>query len=487
MNLEQKQTMDKNKGGCLACSLLAATVLVLSLIGFVNGVNAGLIIRTATCIAVILVDVIAFSVMKTNPAYRHVCGCASIVLYGVTLATLSVSSMYALAYTIVIVVMLFSDRRMVTIGSAVGVGFLLVRVGVSCAKGTLGIPEALVEVAFLIVACVMANIVVRTQTKHSKENIELVKSGADSQIAISQQIIGLAQELSKKFSEAREVSETLNETMDTTHTSVNEIAESSKMTAESVEQQTAQTSDIQQSIQQVGQQAENIGEISNRTSDSVEEGVTLIERLKEQADEVAKINIETKTTTEALNDSIKDVQAITETILGISSQTNLLALNASIEAARAGEAGKGFAVVADEIRTLSESTRQATEQISEIITRLTQDAQTAAASMLKSAEYAQMQNELIAQTSGKLEDIKKETNELHQGVVQVNGSVQNVIAANTLIMDSISNLSAQSEQVAAATETVLAVSDSSMDALENMNGVLEEISGIAQNMEKVAQ
>ena len=487
MDLQQKQINDKNRGGCLACEFVAGAVLLITVLGFANGITGMLLVRTFICIAVMIVSAVSYRVLKNSEAYRHVCGGTMIVVYVVTLATSEMNGMYAVAYAIAIMVMLFGDRLLVTAGAIVAVIGILIRVIVSGVQGNITVTEAVIEVLFLCVACFLATVVVRTQIKHTEETIGAVKAGAQVQIRTSEDVVKLAGELNQKFVHAKEVSDTLNETMDTTHSSVNEIVESSKMTAESVEQQTMQTADIQQSIQRVGEEAGNIGGISDRTSKTVEEGVALIEKLKQQAVEVEKINIETKATTEALNESIKDVSAITETILGISSQTNLLALNASIEAARAGEAGKGFAVVADEIRTLSENTRQATEQISSIIARLTQDAQIAANSMMQSAEYAQKQNELIEQTGGKLGDIKTETDELREGVIQVNASVQNIVAANTIIMDNISNLSAQSEQVAASTETVLSVSDSSLEALADMNEVLHEISEISKQMEIVAK
>jgi methyl-accepting chemotaxis protein len=68
-----------------------------------------------------------------------------------------------------------------------------------------------------------------------------------------------------------------------------------------------------------------------------------------------------------LNDMAKHIQNFVNRIGGISRQTHLLSLNAGIEAARAGEAGRGFAVVASEVRTLSETAKQATLEISGLI------------------------------------------------------------------------------------------------------------------------
>ncbi|WP_317097297.1 methyl-accepting chemotaxis protein [Clostridium neonatale] len=64
---------------------------------------------------------------------------------------------------------------------------------------------------------------------------------------------------------------------------------------------------------------------------------------------------------------MRKIILILETLGDISKKTNLLSLNASIEAARVGEAGKGFGVVANEIKKLSDSSDEATKNISDII------------------------------------------------------------------------------------------------------------------------
>ncbi len=65
-----------------------------------------------------------------------------------------------------------------------------------------------------------------------------------------------------------------------------------------------------------------------------------------------------------------EIESVVTLISRIASETKLLALNASIEAARAGANGACFAVVAQEVKTLSQGTGDAIENIEKLVERL---------------------------------------------------------------------------------------------------------------------
>lgn len=488
MNLLERQQADKNKIGLFGTVAISTCILLITVLGyFSDNVTPSLTVRLIFSILVIIINVVTYNIYKEQETYKHFACCSLIVLFLVSMFSAPNPAMYAIVYPIAIFVMAFTDSKLVVAGEVLAIVVLLISHGIMISKGTVEVATLVIEMAFVISSCILISKITAMNIKHSEENVEAVKEQADAQLEISENIVVLAKELNQQFEDAKEVSVNLNDLMNRSHDGVSEIALSSKSTADAIEIQTGHTSNIQTSMEEVGEETKNINAILVNMSENVQEGVKMIEDLREQADLVAQINLETNKTTEKLNESIQDVQRITETIFGISNQTNLLALNASIEAARAGEAGKGFAVVADEIRALSEGTKNATEKIGEIISKLTVDANLAAESMVKSAEHANKQHDLIADTQQKLADIKNDTDVLSNGISQVNVAVENVINANVQIMDSIYNISAQSEEVAATTESVLAQSDQSLTSLSDMNQLLSRISDISRDMEQTAK
>lgn len=134
----------------------------------------------------------------------------------------------------------------------------------------------------------------------------------------------------------------------------------SRQTNERVEVAGKASNDASTSVESVAAAAEELSASINDISQQAAHAAGIASRAVNQARE-------TDSTVQGLAQSAGRIGEVVGLINTIAAQTNLLALNATIEAARAGEAGRGFAVVASEVKSLASQTAKATEEISEQI------------------------------------------------------------------------------------------------------------------------
>ncbi|MBP3609072.1 MAG: hypothetical protein J6J42_01895 [Lachnospiraceae bacterium] len=287
-------------------------------------------------------------------------------------------------------------------------------------------------------------------------------------------------ELVTHFDEANGYIAELAEALNKSNLVMQDITSNIEATAAEIQNQSQRCLDIENSTRSAKVQSDTMVEASGKVLGEVASGVEVVDKLHCQAQDVERDNKKTIADVAELNQRTKNVQNILGTIVDISTKTHLLALNAMVEAARAGEAGKGFAVVADEIKILAEQTKKATEDIEVILTELNKDVDSVTESINHSVQITEVQNQLIEKSRGNFAAIDDGVNELMVMMQSFKRVMDSITDASFVISSGITELSANSEEVAAAANDGTCMTNQAVEDMNQVRAALENIYDIAQ-------
>ena len=114
MDLKTRQMIDRNKMGLLATHITAGGVLIIAVLAILGGqINANILFRAIMCVVIMLGNVAGHKYLKTSDKYIHFCCISMIIVYAGTMLSCNEPSMYAVLFSIIILVMLFQNMKII--------------------------------------------------------------------------------------------------------------------------------------------------------------------------------------------------------------------------------------------------------------------------------------------------------------------------------------------------------------------------------------
>lgn len=316
--------------------------------------------------------------------------------------------------------------------------------------------------------------------------ISEVKTLINASTSLADKLGGIVTEVDEHAGILDDSMASLNALAEANSTSTNQIRQvmddlsSTAVTlADNVQSVNAKVNEMGDNMSAINSEAVTLNDNSdkmNRAGQNVSESMTLVLTSSHTASDIIAQLIEQVNET---NKAIASINEAVELISDITSQTNLLSLNASIEAARAGQAGRGFAVVASEIKQLADQSSQGADSIKNMADNILDKSNRSVILTGRMKELAEQEQTDIGNAKESF-DILNRIIEENAAIAQtVMDKTKNLEALKLDIINSVSELSAISEENAASNEEVTA---RVTEIAESVNRISED----AQTVRKVS-
>lgn len=466
---------------CLVCSIMSVAYFV----EFLKGDRTLLYVLVTIVLAMAPVagEFISYKKMHDTKMIKHFVGIGYAILYTFVMFTTNNHFTFVYVIPMLIAITVYNDFKY---SLPIEVGMVIVNVVQLVMFFQKGIytkaDMASVEIQFFVIVLICgiqlyASIV--TEKLNQKKLAEL-KAEHEKTEELLMRIMDTSDKMTQQIAESAQKTASLGESMQAMKESMEEVNSGSNDTAEAVQSQLNQTEEIQAMVEQVEKGTENIIDSMNQNKEAIAQGNANVGILVKQAEETVESGKKVTEELSQLDTYMSQMNSILDIINSITSQTSLLALNASIEAARAGDAGRGFAVVASEISQMAQQTKDSTVQISQLIENVSNAIQMVVEVSSSMISMIESQNETTEKTAESFTVIEKNSDNVYGHSNELAAYVTKLADANKKIVDSISTISAISEEVAAHASDTLS-------ATESNNVIVEELAALSGQLETLAQ
>lgn len=184
-----------------------------------------------------------------------------------------------------------------------------------------------------------------------------------------------------------------------------------------------------------------------------------------------------------LQDKIRRIEKIVDTIQNVSIQTNMLAVNGFVEAATAGEHGRGFSVVASDIRNLATESAENADKIKDLVREI-QNLMSKVMTDIGQSEAAAREAEafipVASKKNGAVTEAMEEVNRVRGGYWETVQGIKNGVETNSA---QIAEMSSTVENVEDMIQEASQVAQEQARSIEELAGFIEDIASVADEMQ----
>ena len=480
MQLSTKQIMRCNR-------LMYYVIMALSFFYYLNRnftVDNSLNIPLVVCNTLsVLINSFVYFKFKFRKSTLYIMTAVFIIPYSAALFTIPSWSYYAYIIAIMIALIFSLNTKLMILIAIASEILVMISIKVKLSFWNTGsTSEIWFSVIMLAILCVVLYFGEKLFIQFMKEKEEEIRLEAEKTKTTANQVISTVTDINTNFNDILENLKQINQQAESNSVAMGSIAHTTEDTVNEIMQQASMTTDIQNAINQTKENVETVHQTTVDAMDIVDHGIKIMEDLNEYSTTVNNSTNQITDAIKVLKDKVNKVSEITDVILSISNQTNLLALNASIEAARAGDAGRGFAVVAEQIRQLSDQTKDSTGQITEINNELSKVTESTTDILGESIKSIGKQNEKIIEANNSFtstSECMKNLKHLVDGIVL---DIDKINDSNVTIVDSISQISASTEEISSCSQDSAHSSESIM---EEMNEFTKRINGVSNQLNEL--